>query len=149
METRRISYLVIALLISAVALTPLCGAALPGDEGLEHIPVQGRVLHRGDFVGTLTITAFTVCEDAQLQLTGVLNGTTTHRTGGKTQITEQTFIAPATLLDPDRTTDVLLLKLAPITLVPVGWQITLAPITLDIYALPNEGEELVTLLHKK
>jgi hypothetical protein len=149
METRRTSYLVIALLISTVALAPLCWAALPGDESLEHIPVQGRVLPRGNFVGNLTITAFSVCDAGQLHLTGVLNGTATHRTGGKTQITQQTFIAPATLLDADRTTDVLHLKLAPIALPPVGWQITLAPITLDIYALPNEGEELVTLLHKK
>jgi hypothetical protein len=149
MRTRCPSYALIAMLMSAVALVPWCVAALPVTDGLEHIPVQGSIASRGHFVGHLTVVGFTVGDADQLRLTGVLNGAVIHRTGAKTQVKQQTFTAPAALIDADRTTDVLLLKLAPISLAPVGWQLTLAQITLDIDAVPNEGDALTTLVHAK
>jgi hypothetical protein len=76
----------------------------------------------------------------------VHNGTATHRTGAKTQVTHQTFTAPATLYDSGRTTDVLLLEIAPIVLTSRGVQIQLAQITLDIDDLPSEDDWLATLL---
>jgi hypothetical protein len=148
-KTRRSWSPLIAVLVSAVALALLSEAALPGDENLEYTPVQGRVSPHGSFVGNLTIVAFNEGEAGELWLTGVLNGTATQSAGAKTQVTQQTFTAPATQLDAHRTTDVLLLKIAPITLSAVGWQITLEPVTLDIDALPDEGNLLAKLLREK
>jgi hypothetical protein len=96
----------------------------------------------------LTIVALTVGDAGQLLLTGVLNGTATHRTGAETQVAQQAFTAPATLLDAGRTTDVLLLELAPIALTPRGVQIRLAQITLDIDDLPSECDVLMHLLNE-
>jgi hypothetical protein len=42
-------------------------------------------------------------------------------------------------MEADHTTDVLLLQLGPMTLTSVGKPITLAPIPLDIDAVPEEG----------
>lgn len=146
MPTRRTSYVLLAVLVSAVTLAPGRGAALPDDEGLEPLPVRGSILPTGAFVGTLRIVACTLDVSGQLRLTGVLNGMAAHRTGAKTQVTEQPFTATATLHDPGRTTDVLRLALAPIALDPVGVRIRLAPITVDIETLPGVGEELATRL---
>jgi hypothetical protein len=148
MPTRRTSYVLLAVLVSAVTLAPWRGAAQPGDEPLAHMPVQGRVSPAGSFVGHLTIVAFTVGDVGQLLLTGVLNGTATHRTGSKTQVAQQMFTAPATLIDAGRTTDVLLLEIEPIALTSRGVQIRLAQITLDIDDLPGEVDVLVHLLNR-
>jgi hypothetical protein len=148
MQTRRTSYALLVVLVSAVTLAPERGAAPPGDEPLAHLPVQGRVSPAGGFVGDLTIVAFTVGDTGQFLLTGVLNGTATRRTGAQTQVTQQTFTAPATLIDADRTTDVLLLEIAPIVLTSPRIQIRLAQITLDIDDLPSEGDVLVPLLNE-
>jgi hypothetical protein len=42
-------------------------------------------------------------------------------------------------VDAERTTDVVLLKMAPIALTSVGQQLTLAPVPLGIEAVPDEG----------
>ena len=146
MTTRRMSSVLIALVMTAVVLAPLHGAPLPEDVGLEPVPVQGSVTPTGDFVGTLMLVECTLDDGHQLQLTGVLNGTSTHRTGAKTPITHQAFIASATLHDPGRTTDVVLLSIAPIVLDSLGLQIKLAPIILDIYAIPSGDDVLTPLL---
>ena len=146
MPTRRTSYVLLTVLVSAITLAPGRGAALPDDEGLDPLPVRGSVLPMGAFVGTLRIVACTLDAAGQLRLTGVLNGTAAHRTGATIQVTEQPFTAPATLRDAGRTTDVLRLALAPIALDPVGVRIRLAPITVDIETLPGVGEELATRL---
>jgi hypothetical protein len=148
MPTRLTSYVLLAGLVSTVTLAPWCGAAQAGDEPPTHMPVQGRVLPAGGFVGHLTIVALTVGDAGPLLLTGMLNGTMTHRTGAKTQVTQQTFTAPATLIDPGRTTDVVLLDIEPIALTSRGVQIWLAPITLDIDDLPGDGDVLVHLLNE-
>jgi hypothetical protein len=119
-----------------------------GDKPLAHLPVRGRVSPAGGFVGDLTIVTFSVGNAGQLFLTGVLNGTATHRTGAQTQVTRQTFTAPATLIDSGRTTDVLLLEIESMILTPRGVQIRLAQITLDIDDLPSEGDVLVPLLNE-
>jgi hypothetical protein len=146
MTTRRMSAMLIAVVMSMVALAPLRGAALPGHEGLDALPVQGAVVPTGSFVGTLRIVACTLDDAGHLRLTGVLNGTATHRTGARIPVTQQPFTAPATVRDPGRTTDVVRLALAPIALNPAGVQIRLTPIILDIDALPSEGDLLGTLL---
>jgi hypothetical protein len=147
MQPRRISLAVIVVLVCAVALAPMSAATLQVEECPENIPVQGPVSHDGGFVGSLTIVAFTVGEAGQLLLTGVLNGTATNITGAKMKVQNQPFTAPATVTDSDRTTDVLFLDIEPISLEPLGLQIRLAQITLDIDAIPSEGTLLVKLLN--
>jgi hypothetical protein len=144
MPTRRTSYVLLAVMVSAVTLGSGRVVALPDDEGLDPLPVRGSVQPTGAFVGTLRIVACTLDAAGQLRLTGVLNGMAAHRTGATTQVTERPFTAAATLRDPGRTTDVLRLALAPIVLDPVGVRIRLAPITVDIETLPSVGEELAT-----
>lgn len=148
MPSRLSSYVLLAGLLSAVALAPWCGAAPAGDEPLTHMSVQGRVSPAGGFVGHLTIVALTVDDAGQLLLTGVLTGTMSHRPGAKGQIMQQTFTAPATLSDPGRTTDVVLLTIEPIALTSRGVQIQLARITLDIDDLPSEVDVLLHLLNE-
>ncbi|MDQ3829518.1 MAG: hypothetical protein M3361_09505 [Candidatus Tectomicrobia bacterium] len=146
MRTRRVSSVLIALVIATGALAPLHGAPRPEDDGLESIPVQGSVAPKGGFVGTVTLVDCTLDDADRLRLTGVLNGTATHRTGAKTPVTHQPFTASATLHDPGRATDVVRLAIAPFVLDSLGLQIRLAPITVDIYAIPSEGDVLAPLL---
>jgi hypothetical protein len=146
MTTRRISFVLIAVVAGMVALAPLRGAALPDDEGLDPLPVYGSVLPAGHFVGTLRIVACSLDAAGQLRLTGLLTGTATHRTGATIAFIAQPFTAPATLHDPGHATDVVNLALAPIALEPAGVRIRLAPIIVDLEALPDVGDELATLL---
>ena len=147
MQTRLASCVLLAVLASAVTLALGRGPVQPGDEPLAHMPVHGRVSPDGGFVGDLTIVALNTDDAGRLFLTGVLNGTATHRTGAQTQVTRQTFTAPATLIDAGWTTDVLFLEIEPITLTSPGMQIRLAQITLDIDDLPDEDDVLVPLLN--
>jgi hypothetical protein len=74
----------------------------------------------------------------------VLDGTATQRTGGKTKVRGQPFTATAVPVETERTTDVVLLKMPPIALAAVGRQLTLAPVPLDIEAVPDESLLLST-----
>jgi hypothetical protein len=147
MQIRRVSCAVIVVLVGAVALAPLSGAALQLEECLENIPVQGPVSHDGSFAGNLTIVTFTVGAGRQLLLTGVLNGTATDTTGAKTKVKNQPFTASATVTDSSWTTDVLLLDIEPIFLDSLGLQVRLAQVVLDIDTVPDEGTLLVNLLN--
>jgi hypothetical protein len=147
MIARRTSYLWIVVVVSALTLAPWRGAALPRDTALDPIPVEGVLSPDGSFVGTLTIEAVTVTDAGRLLLTGALHGTATRRTGATTRVQHQTFSAPAVPIDAEKTTDVVLLKMAPIALASVGRQLTLAPIPLDIEAVPDESLLFPTLLN--
>ena len=147
MNTGRTSYTLIAAVVSVLVLAPWRGAALPRDHGLQQIPVQGPLSPDGRFVGTLTVRAVTVAEAGQLLLTGVLHGTATQRTGATTPVSGQPFTALAVPVDTERTTDVVLLKMAPIALASVGRQLTLAPVPLDIEAVLEASPLLPTLLN--
>jgi hypothetical protein len=146
MLTRHLIAVLIAVVVSLGALTPLRGAALPDDGEPDPLPVRGAVLPGGSFVGTLRIVAGTMDATGQLHLTGMLTGTATRRAGGRIPVTEQPFTTPVTLRDAGRTTDVVRLVLAPIALAPDGLRVKLAPITVDLEALPDVGEELAILL---
>lgn len=148
MNTRHTSYVLIAVVVSALVLAPWCGAALPRESGLQQIPVQGPLSPDGRFVGTLTVQAVTVVDAGQLLLTGVLHGTATQRSGAKTRVRRQPFTAPAVPVDAERTTDVVLLKIPPIVLASVGRQLTLAPVPLDIDVVPDEGLLFPAPLHE-
>jgi hypothetical protein len=146
MTTRRTWWGSIAVVVRLVGLSPMGRAARPGDEGLDLLPAHGAILPTGDLVGTLRIVACTLDAAGQLHVTGVLNGTASHRAGARIPVREQPFTAPATLRDPGRTTDVLRLALAPIALNPTGVRIRLAPITVEIETLPGLGEDLAARL---
>ena len=146
MPTRHLIAVLIAVVVSLGALTPLRGAALPDDGEPDPLPVRGAVLPAGSFVGTLRIVAGTMDAAGQLHLTGMLTGTATRRAGGRIPVTEQPFTTPVTLRDAGRTTDVVRLVLAPIALAPDGLRVKLAPVTVDLEALPDVGEELAILL---
>jgi hypothetical protein len=147
MNTRRTSYVMLAVVVSALVLAPWRGAALPRETGLQPIPVHGPLSPEGRFVGTLTVEAVSVADEGHLLLTGVLDGTAIHRTGATTQVRRQMFTAPAVPIDVEPMTDVVFLKMAPIALASVGRQLTLAPIPLDIEAVPDESLLFSTLLN--
>jgi len=147
MRTRRMLHAATAVLVCVVALTPLTSAAPQTEACLENIPVQGPVSYGGGFVGSLTIATFTFGDARQLLLTGVLNGTITNTTGARTKVQNQPFTAHAAVTDSGWTTDVLFLDVEPIPLDPLGLQIKLAQIILDIDAVPREGTLLVKLLN--
>jgi hypothetical protein len=140
MNTRHTSSVLIAAVVSALVLAPWRGAAFPPATDLEPIPVEGRLAPDGHFKGTLIVKAVTVADAGQLLLTGVLRGTATQRAGGKTKVRGQPFTAPAMPVETERTTDVVLLKMPPIVLGAVGRPLTLAPVPLDIEAVPDEGQ---------
>jgi hypothetical protein len=139
MNTRHTSSVLIAAVVSALVLAPWRGAAFPPATDLEPIPVEGRLAPDGHFKGTLIVKAVTVADAGQLLLTGVLRGTATQRAGGKTKVRGQPFTAPAMPVETERTTDVVLLKMPPIALAAVGRPLTLAPVPLDIEAVPDES----------
>jgi hypothetical protein len=147
MKTRRTSYISVMAVVSALALAPWYGAAWPQGPDLEPIPVEGRLSPNGRFDGTLVVTAVTVAEAGRLVLTGVLDGTAVRRDGAKTPVRGQPFTVPAVPVDAERTTDVVLLKMAPIALASGGRQLTLAPVPLEIEAVPEEGLLFPTLLN--
>lgn len=148
MSTRRTSYTLIAAVVSALALSPWRGAALPQEADLTPIPVEGALAPDGRFVGTVTIRAVTVAGAGRLLLTGVLQGIATRRDGAHTPVRGQPFTAPAVPVDDAQTTDVVLLQVAPIVLAAVGRPLTLAPIPVDIEAIPDEGLLFPTSPHE-
>jgi hypothetical protein len=142
-------YVLLAVLMSAVTLALWRGTAQPGEEPLAHIRVQGNVSPDGDPVGDPAIVTLTVDDAGQLLLAGVLNGKAIHRTGTRTQVMQQTFTAPATLIDAGWTTDVLFLEIEPITLISPGMPMRLSQIPLDIDDLPCIDDVLVPLLNER
>jgi hypothetical protein len=147
MNTRRTSYVLIAVVVSSLVLAPWRGAALPLETDLDPIPVQGRLSPDGRFEGTLMVKDVIVADAGRLMLTGVLDGTVIRRDGAKTLVQGQPFTAPAVPVDTEQTMDVVLVKMAPIALASLGRQLTLAPVPLDIEAVPDESVLFPTLLN--
>jgi hypothetical protein len=147
MSARPIPSVFIAAVVSALVLAPWRGAAWPPAPDLDPIPVQGRLSPDGRFDGTLVVTTVTVAEAGRLILTGVLDGTVIRRDGAKTLVQGQPFTAPAVPVDTAQTMDVVLVHMAPIALASVGRPLTLAPVPLDIDAVPDESVLFPTLLN--
>jgi hypothetical protein len=95
---------------------------------------------------SLTIAHTTVEDAGRLRLTGVLHGAATDRAGAVIRVRQQPFTVPASVMPSDRTTDVLLLRLAPVALASVSGRLTLAPIPLDVDVIPDGGDMLVSRL---
>ena len=125
MNTRRTAYLLIAAVVSVLVLAPWRGAAMPPRPPWTRSPskgaIPGRAL-RGNPPGEGRHRG----RRGQLLLTGVLDGTATQLRRAQTRVRGQPFTAPAVPVEAERTTDVVLLKMAPIALASVGRPLTLA-----------------------
>jgi hypothetical protein len=121
-------------------------------------PVSG-VIEGGTFAGTAKITELALNAAGQLEATGVLNGTATVA-GVATAVTGQTFTtlavitqgasgAVVTLASSNNTPgacDVLFLDLGPLFLDVLGLTVDLAPVVLDLNAVPGAGNLVGNLL---
>lgn len=141
----------------------------PPENGGWVLPVTGTLADGGTFTGSFLLESFSVDEARTLIATGTLTGTATSITGVVTEVT-QTVSAPATLArenrngDPSATAamaadaitpmgandpgvcDILFLDLGPLNLNILGLVVDLAPIVLDIDAVPGGGNLLGNLL---
>ena len=113
---------------------------------LTQMPVEGHLMHGGTFAGRLTVEELTVNDLGQLAATGVLTGTATSETGQPTPLPPCTVITGASLLDLRGTCTTLILAVEPIFLELLGQEVTLAPIVLDMYAVPKDQHLLSTTL---
>src|SRR5215475_6438068 len=113
---------------------------------LTQIPVTGRLEQGGTFAGWLTVEELTVNDLGQLAATGVLAGTASTQAGDATPVPPHTVITPASLLDLRGTCTTLILDVEPVFLEPLRQEVTLGPITLDMYAVPKTEHLLSTAL---
>ena len=102
----------------------------------------GRLADGGTFHGRLRVQTMTVDETGHLVVTGILSGTATPASGRATKIPARTLTLPAVLLDLGGTCTMLVLALAPLTVAPHGYQLTLVPVLLAPAAAPPQ-ERLV------
>ena len=125
-------------------------AQAPGSQVLT-FPVQGLATRssRGGavsrFEGTVTLTRFAY--NGQLSVTGRISGVV-QGAGPRTNISNQTFNALATLAQPGgggaaaaqaAACTILELDIGAIRLELLGWVIDIAPIAIDITAIPGAG----------
>lgn len=139
------------LAVTAVAVAALFGAAgtataaqaAPADRVVAQqvapttLPVTGTLADGSPFTGELSNLTATV-EDGVATLTGTLTGTGLPSAG-------TTFTAPLTALEAQGC-DVLTLDLGPLHLDLLGLVVDLAPVNLDVTAVPGAGNLLGNLV---
>jgi hypothetical protein len=109
---------------------------------LAQTPVTGRLADGGTFQGRLTLQALRFDEDGNMVATGVLSGTATPAAGRTTKLPAHTFTTPVALLDLRGTCRSLIVDLAPLTVAPLGQELTLVPVVLAPEAAPKEERRL-------
>ena len=114
---------------------PAAAAAQPANATL---PVTGTLPDGTAFTGSLSNLSTSVV-DGVLELSGTISGTGLPAGG-------TTFTAPIQNLDANSACDVLNLDLGPLDLNLLGLQVDLAPVVLDITAVPGAGNLLGNLL---
>ncbi len=103
--------------------------------------VTGQLSDGTAFTGTLSDLATTVNRaTGELNLVGTITGT------GDTATAGESFTAPLTNLVTNEGCTILTLDLGPLFLVLLGLQVDLAPVQLDITAVPGAGNLLGNLL---
>jgi len=138
---------VLLVVIAAEYAVPLGHSEVVGMKRvLTQMPVTGRLEHGGTFAGRLTVEELTVNDLGQLTATGVLAGTATLEAGNATPILPHMVMTPASLLDLRGTCTTLVLDVEPIFLEPLGQEVTLGPITLDMHTMPEDEHLLGTTL---
>ena len=143
---RHLMFVLLVAIVVAFAIPLGHSEAVGVKHVLTQMPVEGHLTHGGTFAGWLTVEELTVNDLGQLAATGVLTGTATHETGSATPIAPRTVITRASLLDLRGTCTTLVLDVEPIFLEPLGQEVTLVPITLDMYAVPKDQRLLGTTL---
>jgi hypothetical protein len=107
------------------------------------VPVTGTT-SVGTFAGSLSNLSTSVVNGV-LTLTGTLTGTLTNSTTGVTTAVSQTFSTPLTAT-PSGGCTILTLNLGAIHLNVLGLVVDLAPVNLDVTAVPGAGNLLGNLL---
>ena len=110
------------------AIPAAAAAAQPANTTL---PVTGTLPDGTAFTGSLSNLSTSVVDGA-IQLSGTITGTGLPAGG-------TTFTAPVQNLDANSACDVLNLDLGPLDLNLLGLQVDLAPVVLDITAVPGAG----------
>jgi hypothetical protein len=124
-------------------LLPLpLGEAAVVAKTLARTPVSGCLADGGTFQGRLTLQALRFDEAGHLVATGVLAGTATSAAGCTTKVPAHTFSTPVALLDLRGTCRTLVMDLAPLTVAPLGQDLTLVPVVLAPEATPKEERRL-------
>ena len=108
------------------------------------LPVTGTLADGGTFVGTVSNLAASSVGGV-LTLSGVLNGTATSATGVVTQVVNFAF-SSIVIPGAGAACRILTLDIGAINLNLLGLVIDLAPIALDITAVPGRGNLLGNLL---
>jgi hypothetical protein len=143
---RHLIGLLLVVLVVGLALRVGHSETVAMKHVLTQIPVAGRLAHGGTFAGRLTVEELAVNTFGQLAATGVLAGTATSEAGSATPVPPHTVITPASLLDLRGTCTTLILDVEPIFLEPLGQEVTLGPITLDMHTVPKNEHLLGTTL---
>jgi len=163
MKYRLTALAVLLALASAFIFAPFSAMASTKDKhALKNIPVTGSLPNGGTFQGKVTITQFGYDQAAGLWVSGVLKGTATSADGVQHQHISQSFSQVHTTLSSGASTashtytassvvaqaacDILNLDIGAIHLDLLGLVVDLAPIHLDITAVPGAGNLLGNLL---
>lgn len=146
MQRYLLALLLMITSLAGLVLTPGHSEAFVVKNTLRQMPVTGRLADGGTFAGRLTVQGLTVNDLGQLSATGVLTGTAISQTGTATTVPPRTFTAPAPLLDLRGTCTTLVLDVEPIFLAPLGQEVTLVPVTLDMQTIPKDKRLLSTAL---
>ena len=112
-------------------------AAKPG-RGTGSLPVTGILADGGTFSGTISNLTSSVNSAGDLVVSRVLDSTDTDAAGNVIQIVNRAFATTATL-QQGGSCQILFLDLGPIFLDPLGLQVDLSQITLDVTAVPGRG----------
>jgi hypothetical protein len=151
MKNRKLSLLVVIMVILAVFVAPLgaLGAPATGSTLLKNVQVTGVTEDGGTFTGKLTITEFAYDAAEGLLVSGDLKGQVTDAAGNKTNVNESFTDVAATLLeqgDNQNACQILFLDIGPIFLDILGLQLDISQIVIDLTAVPGPGNLLGNLL---
>lgn len=139
----RLTALALAIVMGALILTPLSGAAAAqAANPLKNIPVTGAVGAAQAFTGTLDVNSFSH-KGNQILANGTLKGTLT-KADGTTAAIEQAVSLPVNVASG--TCEILNLTLGPLDLNLLGLRVQLNQINLRISAEQGSGNLLGNLL---
>lgn len=144
--TRLAAFMLGAILVAAMTLFMPMGKADAQESGQAagSLPVSGELEDGGDFEGTVSNLEASANDAGDIVVSGVLDGTATQANGETSQVNQE-FSEPVAL-DEGAACDVLFLDLGPLFLDVLGLEVDLAPIILDINAVPGAGNLLGNLL---
>jgi hypothetical protein len=159
---RLASIVLLATLLGAAFLMPIATQAAPqtqAGELLKNMPVAGTLSDGGTFNGVVSITQFGYDTTKGLTVNGILEGTATTSDGSAHEAISQPFSnVPATLNESASgaangfsrqlqvTCGILDLDIGAIHLDLLGLVVDLAPVHLDLTAVPGAGNLLGNLL---